>query len=165
MAARLARGEAVIAVAGPLLFVCTFLPWFKVTSAIPTGTQSQIRLVVTTSSANAWDAGALWGLAGVLGLVAAGLVILPRFTASGPPADRFATLVVVTAGIGAILVLLKLAAGASVDLSSYPASIRPLFERATQVTRQWGIYLSAVVAVVLLIGCGLVLRSRTARDA
>src|SRR5690349_17968643 len=99
MAARLTRGEAVIAVAGPLLFVCTFLPWFKGESA----------LSATSVSYHAWGAGTLWGLAGVLGLVAAGLVLLPRFTAGGPPADRFSTLVTVTAGIGGILVLVKLA--------------------------------------------------------
>jgi hypothetical protein len=165
MAARLTRGEAVIAVAGPALFVCTFLPWFKVSAATGSGAQSPGPVAIAAHTFNAWDAGTLWGLAGVLGLVAAGLVIGPRLTTSGPPADRFVTLVVVTAGIGAVLVLLKLAAGASVDLSNYPDSVRPLLERIFDITRQWGIYLSAVVAVALLFGCWLVLRSRTARGA
>jgi hypothetical protein len=155
MAARLTRGEAVIAGAGPALFLCTFLPWFKAESA----------LSAASVTFNAWDAGTLWGLAGVLGLVAAGLVIVPRFTAGGPPADRFSTLVTVTAGIGGILVLLKLAVGASADLSNYPASVRTLFERATEITRQWGIYVAALVAVALLFGCWSVVPSRSARGA
>jgi hypothetical protein len=103
-------GEKIILIAGPLLFIDTFLPWYSV-SCINT-----IAGCIGGGSINGWSApGAIWSiLAGLVGLAAAGLVGVTAFsTVKMPALPQGVTWARVYLGLGIagiVCILLKLAA-------------------------------------------------------
>ena len=154
---RLSRGETLIAVAGAALFAGTFSPWFLPTSAtreVPDpglqpdrGHDPGVQRV---------DAGAFWGIAGVIGLVATVLVLLTHLVdAPGTAARAVSTSAIVAAVVAGLLVLLKFGVGATIGITGASSDQRVLAERMVDVRRGWGLLLSAVVAVGLLVGAAL----------
>lgn len=74
---KMALGEKIILVAGPLLFIDSFLHWYSAHKCVDTA----VGQICAGGSASAWDApGAIWSiLAVLLGLIAAGLIAAVRF--------------------------------------------------------------------------------------
>lgn len=70
---KMGLGEKIILIAGPLLFIDSFLKWYSVEFCFGD--------ICASASANGWEApGAIWSiLAVLLGLVAAGTVAAVRF--------------------------------------------------------------------------------------
>ena len=155
---RLSRGETLIAVAGAALFAGTFSPWFRadLSDSLKSQLLASNPTAHTTQAFSAWDAGAFWGIAGVLGLVAAAFVLLPHLVdAPGTAARALSTSAIVAAVVAGLLVLLKFGVGATIGITGATSDQRVLAERLVDVRRSWGLLLSAVVAVVLLVGAAV----------
>lgn len=107
---KMGLGEKIILIAGPLLFIDTFLPWYSV-SCVDT-----IAGCIGGGSVSGWSApGAIWSiLAGLLGLAAAGLVAAMAFSTIKMPALPQGVTwarIYLGLGVGAVVCLvLKLAA-------------------------------------------------------
>ena len=155
---RLSRGETLIAVAGAALFAGTFSPWFRadLSDALKSQILASNPTAHTTQAFSAWDAGAFWGIAGVIGLVATVLVLLTHLVdAPGTAARAVSTSAIVAAVVAGLLVLLKFGVGATIGITGASSDQRVLAERMVDVRRGWGLLLSAVVAVGLLVGAAL----------
>jgi hypothetical protein len=152
--ARLSRGEATIVISGVVIFIGTFLPWFKAEFAPGIGTQglADNPFAAAPQTYNAWNAGGLWGFAGVVALVAVGLVILPRVVSLTIPPERLGMAAIVASTVSAVLVLLKLLIGANANLNGYPSAIRAVLEHFIDVSRQWGLIVSSLAAIAMLLG-------------
>ena len=99
-------GEKIILVAGPLLLIDSFLPWYHVSI--------DLGILSTSVNRSGWQSpGALWSMLAIIcGVVAAGLVAASRFTNVQMPAlPAGVTWARVYAGLGgaaALFVILKL---------------------------------------------------------
>jgi hypothetical protein len=96
---RPSQPDALILLLGTLLFVDSFLPWYR-------GSTPFIKLHF---SVNAWDLGGRWMLTGVLALLAALMVVLPLIGLELLDDKRWAGLVVLDAGLTFLFALLAVA--------------------------------------------------------
>ncbi len=78
---KMSLGEKIVLIAGPILLIDSFLPWYKITVDFGLGSVS--------ASASGWEApGAMWSILAVLiGLVMAGQVAVSRFTSIELPSE------------------------------------------------------------------------------
>ena len=150
----MSKGEATIVISGVIIFIGTFLPWFtaEFTPAVGTQALADNPFAAAPQTYNAWNAGALWGFAGIVALVAVGLVILPRVVGLTIPPERSGMAAIIASTVSAVLVLLKLLIGANANLNGYPSAIRAVLERFIDVSRQWGLIVSSLAAVAMLLG-------------
>ena len=121
---KLTRSDRIIAGSGIVLFIASFLPWFKISSVID-------------YSWNGWDVGFLWGgLPALLGLVSAGIVLGTKLGNMEMPKMSFSSgqAMLVAGAVSAALVVLKL-------LTGYHS-----------VDRAWGLFLATLAALGLLAG-------------
>ena len=122
---KLTTSDKVIAGSGLLLFICSFLPWFK------------LDFLGESITANGWDVGFFWaGIPALLGLAAAGAVLANKLADVDLPdlPVTWGQAFLIAGGISAAIVVLKLLIGE--DL----------------VDRAWGLFLATLAALGLAAG-------------
>lgn len=123
---KLSTSDRVIAASGIVLFISSFLPWFKVDT------------IIGNFDANGWDVGFLWaGLPALLGLLAAGIVLATRLGSVEMPRTQVSTgqAMLIAGAISAFFVVLKLLIGEDAPWD-----------------RAWGLFLATIAALGLLAG-------------
>ncbi len=122
---KLTTSDRVIAGSGIVLFIASFLPWFKVSA------------FGFTAEASGWDVGFFWaGIPALLGLLSAGVVLgtklgsmeMPRMQVSSGQA------MLIAGAVAAGIVVLKLLIGED------------------HLDRAWGLFLATIAALGLLGG-------------
>lgn len=127
-------GEKIILIAGPLMLINGFLPWYDVDLG-PFGSVTR----------NAWESpGALWSILAVLiGLVMAGLVAAQRFSGAQMPAlpegVTWARVQLGLAVAAALFIIIKL-----INESSYLG---------------FGFYIGILLTAALVVGAGLLFQA------
>ena len=118
---KLTTSDKVVAGSGLLLFICSFLPWFKFDFGSFGGVQT----------ASGWDVGFIWaGVPGLLGLIAAGVVIAKMQGVELPTLPvSWGQAFLIAGGLSAVIVVLKLLIGEDV------------------VDRAWGLFLATLAAL------------------
>jgi hypothetical protein len=119
---KLTTSDKVVAGSGLLLFIASFLPWFKFDFGGFLGSQT----------ANGWDVGFFWaGIPALLGLAAAGLVLASKLSDFKLPElpIPWGQAFLIAGGVSAAIVVLKLLTGES-----------PL-------DRAWGLFLATIAAL------------------
>jgi hypothetical protein len=135
---KLALGEKIILVAAPLLFIDTFLPWYKVSYDLGVLGSGSV-------SRSGWQSpGSIWSiLAMLMGLVMAGVVVAMRFgNVQMPALPAGVTWARVQLGLGvaaAVFILLKI-----VDESSHMS---------------FGFFLGIILVAALCAGGGLLFQA------
>jgi hypothetical protein len=122
---KLTRSDRIIAGSGIVLFIASFMPWFKLTGPFRDYT------------ANGWDIGFLWGgLPALLGIVSAGIVLGTKLGNMEMPKMSFSSgqAMLVAGAVSAALVVLKLLAGYH------------------SIDRAYGLFLATLAALGLLAG-------------
>ncbi|MCZ7527514.1 MAG: hypothetical protein M5U14_14700 [Acidimicrobiia bacterium] len=124
----LTLGEKLIAGSGLVLFIASFLPWFKASFG------------GFSATANGWDVGFGWaGIPALLGLAAAVVVVLPKVAPDVKlPEAPWGMIMLGAGGLSALLVVLKLIMGEDF------------------VDRSWGLFLAAIAAIGFAAGGWLV---------
>ena len=122
---KLTTSDKVIAGSGIVLFIASFLPWFKLD--FPGG----------TVTANGWDVGFFWaGIPGLLGLAAAGAILASKLGDAKLPElpIGWGQAFLIAGAVSAAIVLLKLIMGEDF------------------VDRAWGLFLASIAAVAFAAG-------------
>lgn len=122
---KLTQSDKAIAGSGIVLFIASFLPWFKVSA------------FGFTATGSGWDVGFLWaGLPALLGLAAAGAVLGSKLGNVKLPElpVPWGQAYLIAGGVSAALVVLKLLIGE--DFAD----------------RAWGLFLATLAALGLLAG-------------
>jgi hypothetical protein len=122
---KLTTSDKVIAGSGIVLFIASFLPWFKVS------------IFGVSATGSGWDVGFLWaGLPALLGLLSAGIVIATKLGSTKMPELPVTTgqAMLIAGAVAAALVVLKLLIGE--DFAD----------------RAWGLFVATIAALGLLAG-------------
>ena len=151
---KLTTGDRVIGISAILLLIFSFLPWFE--ASVDFGGGDLGIDFSESASENGWGIGFLWaGVPVILGLAMLVYVLISRFS---PDTD-------LPQVVAALLVVLKLIIGVDEnDLLPGAAEIDDEFvddfldDLDLSVTRQIGIYLSALAAIGLAVGAFLRMR-------
>lgn len=123
---KLTTSDKVIAGSGIVLFIASFLPWFKVSA------------FGFTATANGWDVGFIWaGLPALLGLLSAGIVLATKLGTVEMPKMQ------VTSG------QMMLAAGA---ISAFFVVLKLLIGEDGPIDRSYGLFLATIASLGLLYG-------------
>lgn len=127
---KLSTPEKIIGVSGILLFIASFLPWFKVSVS-----------GFGSATGNGWDVGFLWGgIPTILGLVMVAHVVITNFAENVKLPDLPWPQIHLGAGIAAAaLVVLKFVIGEDV-----PTGV--------DVSRSFGLFLAVIAAIGLGVG-------------
>lgn len=123
---KLSTSDKVIAGSGIVLFIASFLPWFKVEA------------FGFSATANGWDVGFIWaGLPALIGLLAAGIVLATKLGTMEMPRMQVSTgqAMLIAGAIAAFFVVLKLLMGED-----------------GPVDRAWGLFVATIAALGLLAG-------------
>ena len=124
---KLTTSDRIIAGSGIVLFISSFLTWFKVEGTI-----------IGDIKASGWDVGFLWaGLPALIGLLAAGVVLATKMGSMEMPNLQMSTgkIMLIAGAISAALVVLKLLIGEDEPWD-----------------RSFGIFLATIAALGLLAG-------------
>jgi hypothetical protein len=122
---KLTTSDKVIAGSGLLLFICSFLPWFK------------LDFLGESITANGWDVGFFWaGIPALLGLAAAAAVLANKLADVDLPdlPVTWGMAFLIAGGISAAIVILKLLIGEDI------------------VDRAWGLFLATLAAIGFAFG-------------
>jgi hypothetical protein len=122
---KLSTSDKIIAGSGLVLFIASFLPWFK------------YDIVLRDLTWNGWDVGFFWGgLPALLGLISAGIVLGTKLGGMEMPKMQFSTgqAMLAAGALSAFFVVLKL-------LTGYHST-----------DRAWGLFLATIAALGLLYG-------------
>ena len=122
---KLSTSDKVIAGSGIVLFIASFLPWFKISA------------FGFTAEANGWDVGFFWaGIPALLGAISAGIVLATKLGSMEMPKMQVSSgqAMLIAGAVAAGIVVLKLLIGED------------------HVDRAWGLYLATLSAVGLLAG-------------
>jgi len=131
---KISNGGQIFAAASIVFFVSTFLEWY--------GAEVQ-GVDIPGATANAWDAGFLWGsLWGLLLIAGAVLLVLPAFGVKAPKIPTISFLAV--AALATLFALLKLVIGED-DITYFGS---PTIE----VNASFGLYLSIIAAAAATFG-------------
>ena len=117
---KLTTSDKVIVGSGLLLFICSFLPWFK------------LDFLGESITANGWDVGFFWaGIPALLGLAAAGVVLADKLADVDLPdlPISWGQAFLIAGGVSAVIVVLKLLIGEDI------------------VDRAWGLFLATLAAL------------------
>lgn len=117
---KLSTSDKVIVGSGLLLFICSFLPWFK------------LDFLGESISANGWDVGFFWaGIPALLGLAAAAVVLAKNFADVDLPdlPIGWGQAFLIAGALSAAIVVLKLLIGEDI------------------VDRAWGLFLATLAAL------------------
>ena len=131
---KLNTSDKIIAGSGIVLFIASFLTWFKVTV--------DIGVAKASASGNGWDVGFFWGgIPALLGLLSAGIVLGTKLGTLKMPELPVSTgqSMLIAGGVAAVIVVLKLLIG--VDDHGIG-----------DVTRGIGIYLATLASLGLAYG-------------
>jgi hypothetical protein len=129
---KLTTSDKVIAGSGLLLFIASFLTWFKVS------------ISGFSSSGNGWDVGFFWGgIPALLGLLSAGIVLGTKLGTLKMPELPVSTgqAMLIAGGVAAVIVVLKLLIG--IDTPSGFGAV------GGDVSRGIGIYLATLASLGL----------------
>jgi hypothetical protein len=160
---KLTTGDRVVGISAILLLVFSFFPWFEVTAEGDLGLGgSDFSQSVT---GNGWDVGFLWaGVPVILGLLLLAYVLVTRFSPQTQlPEVPWGPILLATAGLATLLVILKLLIGIDEGtlIPGYDATAADFFDEADisiDVSRQFGLFLSALAAIGLVVGAFLKFR-------
>ncbi len=122
---KLTTSDKVIAGSGIVLFIASFLPWFK------------LDFLGESVTANGWDVGFFWaGIPGLLGLAAAGAVLASKLGDVKLPElpVGWGQAFLIAGAVSAAIVLLKLIMGEDF------------------VDRAWGLFLATIAALAFAAG-------------
>ena len=128
---KLSRSERIMAGAGLVLFLSTFMPWFK----------------AGPLDWNGWDVTFIFGgLPALLGLLVAGVVLATKLGNAKMPDLPFSTGqgMLGAGALAALLVLIKLLVGEEV--------CSPFGGGCADLDRAWGLYLATLAALALAAG-------------
>jgi hypothetical protein len=117
---KLTTSDKVISGSGLLLFIASFLPWFK------------IDFLGSSVTANGWDVGFFWaGIPGLLGLAAAAAILSSKLGSVKLPdlPVPWGQAFLIAGGVSAAIVVLKLLIGED------------------YVDRAWGLFLATIAAL------------------
>lgn len=117
---KLTTSDKVIAGSGIVLFIASFLPWFK------------IEIFGRSATANGWDVGFFWaGIPALLGLAAAGLVLANKLSDFKLPEIPipWGQAFLIAGAVSAAIVVLKLLIGEEF------------------VDRAWGLFVATIAAL------------------
>ncbi len=158
---KLTTGDKVIGVSAILLFVFSFLDWFKVSANIDAGELGGD--LSQSLSENGWGIGFLWaGIPVLLGLAMLAIVLVSRLSPDTDlPNVAWPQILLGMGVVAALLVVLKLLIGVDEgDLIPGADAIPDEFfdDFDIDVSRQFGIYLSALAAIGLAVGAFLRMR-------
>jgi hypothetical protein len=126
---KLSTPEKIISVSGIVLFIASFLPWFKVSVS-----------GFGSASGNGWDVGFLWGgIPTLIGMVMVAHVLISNFAENVKlPEAPWAKIHMIGGIIAAVLVVLKLLIGESDEGIV-----------GVEVSRQFGLFLATLAAIGL----------------
>ena len=122
---KLTTSDKVIAGSGLVLFIASFLPWFKVS------------IFGVSATGSGWDVGFFWaGIPAILGLLSAGIVLGTKLGTMKMPEIPMSTgqAMLIAGGIAAAIVVLKLLIGED------------------YADRAWGLFVATIAALGLLAG-------------
>jgi hypothetical protein len=123
---KLSTSDRVIAGSGIVLFIASFLPWFKLSA------------FGFTAEASGWDVGFFWaGIPALLGLLSAGIVLGTKLGSMEMPKMQVSSgqAMLIAGAVAAGIVVLKLLIGED-----------------GPVDRAWGLFLATIAALGLLGG-------------
>jgi hypothetical protein len=130
---KLSTSEKVISVSAIVLFIASFLPWFKVSVS-----------GFGSASGNGWDVGFLWaGIPTLIGLVMLAHVLITNFGGDNVklPEIPWEKVHMIGGIVAAVLVVLKLIIGEDNDGFT-----------GVEVSRQFGLFLATLAAIGLGVG-------------
>ena len=145
---KLSTGDKVIGASGILLFIFSFLPWYGLGSG----------------SRNGWDYFFFGIIPVLLGLLMVAAVIVTKLTDTKLPELPLplGTILLIVGGIAAVLVLLRLIIGDSVDLGLGSLGDTLGIDTKIDLDRKYGLFL-AFLATLGLVG-GAFLKTKEAAE-
>jgi hypothetical protein len=162
---KLTTGDKVIGISAILLLVFSLLPWFE--ASVDFGGGDLGIDFSESASENGWGIGFLWaGVPVILGLAMLAYVLISRFSPDTDlPEVAWPQILLGVGVVAALLVVIKLIIGVDEnDLLPGAGAIDDEFvddfldDLDLSVTRQIGIYLSALAAIGLAVGAFLRMR-------